>query len=262
MQAIWDEDDEFKAQANFKTLDGASIDAIITYRIPKTIEGFRSIPVSIVDITEKVQIENQLFQAQKVAAIGQLASGIAHDINNMLMPVLGLSEVIQKDLEPGSRQAKRFEKVIEAAERARDVLQPLVSFAREAEPNRKQVNVKDMMERILDVVRPALPSTLRLEYNFSNISADAMIDESAMTSVMMNLATNARDAMIDGKGKMSISLSDVDGSEVCNPIFDLKASEPYAKLTVQDQGVGMSKTTVDHIFDPFYTTKEVGAGAH
>jgi PAS domain S-box-containing protein len=213
------------------------------------------------DITKRIETEKELHQAQKIAAVGQLASGIAHDINNMLMPVLGLADLIKMDLTPESRQSKRFDKIVEAASRARDVLKPLVTYSRSDEPHTERIDISATMKRILDIIRPGLPATLMFSVDLPENIGDAEVDESALTSVIMNLGTNARDAMIEGEGQLSFTLTKLNASLLVEEnIQGLNTALDYAKISISDNGVGMSAETLDHIFDPFFTTKEVGAG--
>lgn len=213
------------------------------------------------DITERIENETQLLQIQKMDALGNMASGIAHDINNMLMPIVGLSEVILNDLEKGSKQAERFEKVLDAALRARDMLRPLVNFARKSVPKKENVDIVEAVRRAVEVIRPAMPSTMQIEMDLPASLGSVLLDESAFSSVLMNLASNARDAFKGGTGRLDISIkSFVADNQACHKTPVLLLGKAYAIVTVRDNGSGMDHKTVQRIFDPFFTTKDVGKG--
>lgn len=213
------------------------------------------------DITDRMQTEVQLLQAQKVSAIGQMASGIAHDINNMLMPIIGLGELIKKDLSNDPKQAKRFDKILEAANRARGLLKDIVNFGRTEELRRSIVDITELTTRAMDIIRPAIPSTLSITTDFANEIGTVLLDEDAYISVLMNFSTNARDAMKDGRGKLHISITKVfPNEELCRSVPGLVMGKPYALITASDSGIGMSQDTLQKIFDPFFTTKDVGKG--
>jgi len=214
------------------------------------------------DVTEQLETSTQLLQAQKVNSVGQMASGIAHDINNMLMPIIGLGELISKDLADDPKQANRFKKILEAAHRSRGMLKPLVDFGRTDMQNRQIVDIAEVVVNALDIIRPAMPSTLEVTVQIESDVGNVLLDADAFSSVLMNFASNARDAMNKGSGKMSCSLIKVVAEDVlCRSLPGLVQGKSYALFTAHDEGQGISQDNLENIFDPFFTTKDVGKGA-
>jgi len=211
------------------------------------------------DITEHLQLSQQLLQAQKMEAIGTLAGGVAHDFNNILQVALGYSELILVDEKLPERYRTDVGKIHESARRGADLVQRLLTFSRKTEIkpqpidlNRRVAELRKMLERTLPKM---IDIQLILEEDLLTINADT----TQVDQVLMNLAVNARDAMPDG-GKMIVETANIIlDEEYAKTHLDAKPGS-YVLLMVTDTGEGMDKDTVEHIFEPFYTTKESGQG--
>ena len=210
---------------------------------------------------EKEKLETQLRQSQKVEAIGLLAGGIAHDFNNILQPIIGYTEMQLLELPPSSPLRENLEEVLNASLRAKELVRQILAASRSTlEQQRIPIDISLIIKEALKLLRSSLPTSIEMRQKIRN--GVALADPTQIHQVLMNLCTNAAHAM-DGKGILEVRLSHVDLSE-CDladqSIFDLKPG-PYLRLTVSDTGCGMDAKTMERIFDPYFTTKEVGKGS-
>jgi len=211
------------------------------------------------DITEKKNLESELFQSKKMEAIGRISGGIAHDFNNILTAIMGNAEMGERCLDPQSAAAKRIKAIKEAADRAGQLTRQLLTISRKqmvnpvvVDINSAVLNVGKILERILgeDIVLKIF-----LDENLKSIYADP----SQIEQVILNLSVNARDAMQQG-GTMSISTENVDLDQAfCRNHPDAVPGE-YVRLSVSDTGTGIPRESLGYIFEPFYTTKKTGTG--
>jgi nitrogen-specific signal transduction histidine kinase len=208
---------------------------------------------------EKKKLEAQLQQVHKMESIGTLAGGIAHDFNNILAAVIGYTELALDDANKGTLQHENLQEVLLSGNRAKDLVQQILTFSRQADKEQKPVQVKLVLKEALKLLRASIPSTIEIE---QNVQSNALImgDSTQIHQVLMNLCTNAAHAMEDKGGLLTVNLSDVElDSEFISNYPDLKQG-PYINLTVADTGHGMPSTVLEKIFDPFFTTKEKGEG--
>lgn len=208
---------------------------------------------------ERTKLETQLVQAQKVESIGRLAGGVAHDLNNMLSPVLGYAEMLLSEIQENHPFSFSIMQILEAGERCRDLVSQLLAFARKQTLEIKPVNLNS----IIMSFRQMLKRTLR-----ENITIDAVLsqdlplvngDKAQIEQVILNIAINAQDAMPEG-GKLIIETSNVDIDNFSSEIYDLLPSGNYVLLLISDTGTGMDMDTLSKIFEPFFTTKGLGHG--
>ncbi|MHB8765346.1 MAG: PAS domain-containing sensor histidine kinase [Deferrisomatales bacterium] len=225
--------------------------------------GFRGTMGTFVDITdlrlleaERRNLEDQVRQKQKLESLGVLAGGIAHDLNNTLAPIIGFAELAADDTPEGSPNRERLGRVLSAAERARDLVQQILVFARQSKEGVRPVHLAAEVRETLALVRASLPATIRLESELEDEGAWIQATPTAIHQVLTNLCTNAGHAMPRG-GRLRVAQAPVrvdDGADA-----ELAAGE-YLCLTVEDTGDGIPPEVLPRIFDPFFTTKGVGEG--
>jgi len=208
---------------------------------------------------EKKQLEAQLQQTQRMEAIGTLAGGIAHDFNNILSAIIGFTEISIGELERGSWLFNNLQKVLDAGDRAKDLVSQILAFSRQSDYKPKPVHVKLITNEALRLLRATLPTTIEIHQRLESNSA-VMADPTQIHQIIMNLCTNAGSAMQEKGGKLDVSLIDVDlDSEFVDQYPDMNPG-PYIELAVSDTGHGISPEIMERIFDPFFTTKEKGEG--
>jgi len=221
------------------------------------------IPTAVIeisrDITSHKKLERQLIQAQKMEAIGQLAGGVAHDFNNILTAIIGFGNLLQEKVSKDDLLNNYITKILNSAQKAANLTQSLLAFSREQIISPKPVNLNE----IIQGMEKLLSRLISEDIEFSTVLTDeyltVMADSTQMETVLMNLATNARDAMPDG-GTFSIKTERVELDNEFIKEHDYGRSGSYALITVEDSGQGMDEKTKGRIFDPFFTTKEVGKG--
>ena len=225
------------------------------------------------DITEQkraeavtASLEAQLRESQKMEAIGTLAGGIAHDFNNILTAILGNVEVARQEFSDGSAVAQRcLDDIQNAGSRARDLVQQILSFSRRQATDRKLIRLGPVVEGAERLLRATLPSRISLQVRYDADIPRVMADSTQIEQVMLNLTTNAMQAMKGERGFITITLDSLvlDESLTATHVGLRKiqqSSGGAVRLTVQDDGPGMDATTMQRIFDPFFTTKPVGEG--
>ncbi len=241
--------------------DGSKIWTVLNSRAVRDNKG-RTLyyETTIEDITERVRLEAQFRQAQKMEAIGTLAGGIAHDFNNILSAILGYTDMALTDRKADDPHRHYLEQVYKAGERARDLVKQILTFSRQQEQEKKPVLIALIIKEGIRLLRSSLPTTIRIGQNIKDMSATVLADPTQIHQILMNLCTNAAHAMREKGGTLDIQL-------VREVIESVGTSQPlnlttgnYAKLTVSDTGHGIDATIIDRIFDPFFTTKGPGEG--
>lgn len=213
-----------------------------------------------VDITKRLELEAQVRQAQKMESIGTLAGGVAHELNNILTPIQGLTELMLDDVPEGSTTHRNLGYVLKSTHRAAELVKKILSFSRRDSPERKPLDLRNVVEDQVALLRSALPATIELKLDLGRKPLIVLADETQIHQVLMNLASNAAHAMRGRTGPLRISLSSVDfrGDEDCGHLRLSRGH--YARLSVSDTGHGISDQTLARIFEPFFTTKDVGEG--
>ncbi|GAX45187.1 multi-sensor hybrid histidine kinase [Tolypothrix sp. NIES-4075] len=212
------------------------------------------------DITEKKQLEAQFLRAQRLESIGTLAGGIAHDLNNILTPILAAAQLLPLKLSDTDEQSQQMFKIIEInAKRGAALVKQVLQFARGVEDKGTIVEVNDLFSEIKQIVQQTFPKSIEFSTNIKSDLWAVVADVTHLHQVLMNLVVNARDAMPDG-GNLDISAENVFIDEQYVRM-NLEASVgPYIAIAVADTGIGMSPEILDRIFEPFFTTKEFGKG--
>ncbi len=208
---------------------------------------------------EKLNLEIQLRQAQKMEAIGTLAGGIAHDFNNILAAIIGYTE-ISMEVDRGNTQLVQYlREVMTAAHRAKDLTAQILTFSRQAEVEPRPMRLGHVVREAVKLIRASLPSTITIEEIIQS-KAPIVADPTQMHQVVMNLATNAAHAMESEGGQLTIELDDIDLRSEGAGIEGLAACDQAVQLVVRDTGKGMPASVRDRIFDPYFTTKAKGKG--
>jgi two-component system, cell cycle sensor histidine kinase and response regulator CckA len=211
------------------------------------------------DITEKKRLEEQLLHAQKMEAVGTLAGGVAHDFNNILTVIMGLANLVQMHIGPDDRNRPHIEQIVLSSEKAADLTRSLLAFSRKQKISVQPHRVGDVVVGTAKLLKRLLPEDIELKIETADNDAVAMLDVVQLDQVLMNLATNARDAMLHG-GSLAIGTRAVSLDESFRKEHGFGRPGRYIRLSVVDTGVGMDERTMARIFDPFFTTKEVGKG--
>ncbi|MBI1839502.1 MAG: response regulator [Verrucomicrobia bacterium] len=210
------------------------------------------------DVTEKKALEAQLLRTQRVESIGALANGIAHDLNNVLTPILMAADILLESAE-APRSRKLLTTIQASAHHGAAMVKQILCFSKGAEGEKAPLHLKHLIGQIRDFVRDTFPASIRLR---AQVSDDAWLvsgDSTQLHQVLLNLCINARDAMPSG-GQLGLELSNLVLDEAyCRLHIDARPG-PYLLLTVSDTGVGIPAELLEKIFEPFFTTKEQGKG--
>ncbi|MBW1980685.1 MAG: response regulator [Deltaproteobacteria bacterium] len=209
---------------------------------------------------ERLQLEAQLCQAQKMEALGTLTGGIAHDFNNVLQGIQGYAELLLLGRADEENCMRQLREILSIAERGKQMTGQLLSFSRKLDSKLQPVELNPLVEKTEDLLRLAMPRMINIELELGPDLPTVLADATQIEQVLVNLANNARDSMPKG-GILTISTANVSISEEkCRLRQEIKPGE-YVELTITDTGHGMSAEMLEQIFQPFYTTKQNGAGA-
>jgi len=211
------------------------------------------------DITERKKLEAQLLQSQKMEAVGLLAGGVAHDFNNMLMAIIGYGNILQMKMAEDDPLRSNVDKLLGAADRAAGLTQSLLAFSRKQVIHLQPVNLNEIIRKVDKFLARIIGEDIEIRSTFMEEPLNVNADSGQIEQVLMNLATNARDAMPQG-GLLSIVTEsvEIDSEHIRHEGYF--ESGRYAVFSVTDSGTGMDPTTVKRLCEPFFTTKELGRG--
>jgi two-component system cell cycle sensor histidine kinase/response regulator CckA len=212
-----------------------------------------------IDITEKKKLEAQLQQAQKMEAIGTLAGGIAHDFNNILQAIFGYTQILLMGKEADNPDYEKLEAIEKSAQRASDLTKQLLIFSRKVESKLRPMDLNKETEQVSQILERTIPKMVNIELHLAENLNIVNADPAQIEQILMNLGVNARDAMPNG-GRLIFETENIILDEHYCKIHLGSKPGHYVKLSISDTGHGMDKETLKHIFDPFYTTKEIGKG--
>ncbi len=223
---------------------------------------FDTMPVFVaivIDITDKLRMEERLRQSHKIEAIGTLAGGIAHDFNNILSVIMGYTELSLNETEKGSSLHNNLQEILQAGGRAQALISQILAFSRQADNEREPIQLKPICEEALKFLRSSLPATIEIQQDLLSEEM-VMADPTQLHQVIMNICTNAGHAMRDDGGVLTIKLTDV--TLTAENMVDIPELTPgrYLELRISDTGHGIPEEILDRIFNPFFTTKKTGEG--
>jgi len=213
---------------------------------------------TIHDLTQVTQLEQQLMQAQKLESLGTLASGIAHDLNNILAPISMSSAVLRKD-GLSERSLRVLGTIEEAASRGADIVKQVLTFARAKDGVKTRVSVTNTIDEVMKFAKETFPKNVRLRADVPEELWNIYGDPTQLHQILMNLAVNGRDAM-PGGGSLRIHAKDITLDDSYSAMNIDAHAGPYVVIEITDSGVGISEDNLLRIFDPFFTTKEIGKG--
>lgn len=221
--------------------------------------GERRVIINARDITERLQLEEQLRQMQKLESIGQLAAGVAHDFNNVLAVIQGHAQLMQLELGDNSVASKSLIQILQATERATNLTRQLLMFSRKQQVQPRTADLNKVIEHLTKMLRRLIGEHIELHFSYSSAPAWVHADVGMLEQVLVNLAVNARDAMPKG-GKLHIETRQVEVDTQFRSRQPEAALGPHVCMRVADTGCGIAPEVLPHIFEPFFTTKEPGKG--
>ncbi len=210
------------------------------------------------EMAERAKAEAQLLQSQKMEAVGQLAGGIAHDFNNRLFAIKNYAHILMTKAGDGS-EFEILEKILVSCDKAAKLVDDLLKFSRKKEINPRPTDLNNVVKEAESLLKLAAGKSIEAEFELSDRPLLVMVDSTQMEHVLLNLVTNARDAMVEG-GKLTIRTATSETSGVAGDMLSGGHAGPFATISVSDTGPGLDDSIKGKIFEPFFTTKEVGKG--
>ncbi len=230
------------------------------YREQGLLEG------SILDITDRklaeeinAKLEVRLQHAQKMESIGSLAGGIAHDLNNILFPITGLSEMLLDDIPPDNHAHENVEQIFRSAKRGSDLVKQILAFSRQSNPQKLPILIQSVLKEALKLARASIPMSVQITSNIKPDCGMVFADPSQVHQIVMNLITNAYHAVEGSGGTINLELKETE-FEKDESSFHVMRSGKYACIIISDNGTGIDQSLIDKIFEPYFTTKELGKG--
>ncbi len=226
---------------------------------PLAMHGETLVSATIVDITARKKMEEQMRLSQRMEAIGKLAGGVAHDFNNMLAVILGCCDFVAEAIPREQAAAKKVDLIKQAAASAADLTRQLLAFSRQQILQPRVLDLAEIVRRVEGLLARLIGENIRLSVSTEEPLGQIKADPGQIEQVLVNLAANARDAMPQG-GSLNIEARNADLDESYSREHQQVVPGPYVMLSVEDTGCGMDQKTQARIFDPFFTTKELGKG--
>ena len=229
------------------------------YQVSLLVQGMWRLIERKREEAEREKLQAQLTQSQKMEAIGTLAGGISHDFNNLLQVINGYIQLLLMDRDRNDREYSKLKSIQKAGERAAHLVQQLLFFSRKAETKHLPIDLNHEVEQVRQILERTIPKMIDIDVHVDSGLWIINGDNVQMEQILLNLAKNAADAMPDG-GKLTIGTKNIRLEEPYEKTHRGVCPGYYVLLTISDTGHGMDKETVEHIFEPFYTTKDIGKG--
>lgn len=210
---------------------------------------------------EKKILELQLQKAERLETLGKLAGGIAHDFNNLLSPILGYAELGMLAAAEEGYDPEYYTAIVQASERAKHMIAQILSFSKSHEIAPKVVRVQSIIEEALLLLRPSIPANIRIEKHIDDSCGNILIDPSKLHQIIINLCTNAWQAIDKSDGLITIELRQITPGKALVKKLPVLTAHSYVELSISDNGIGMDKATMERIFEPFFTTKAADKGS-
>ncbi|KIX14677.1 PAS domain S-box protein [Dethiosulfatarculus sandiegensis] len=245
-------------ESRHRRKDGSLFDVEISVQF-KEDEGGNEFVFFLRDVSDRRRLEDQLRQAQKMEAVGTLAGGIAHDFNNMLAAVSGFAEIIHEDAQNGKVAPNDVEQILAAAHRAKELIQQILLFSSKKKLELKPIDLNKVVKNTQVILQRTLPKMIEIDCELSEVLPVVLGDPVRIEQALLNLASNAKDAMPDG-GRLTLSTCATEVKKGNKNQHPEMLPGHYALLKIADTGHGIKKEHLAHIFDPFFTTKEIGKG--
>ena len=243
-----------------QTKNGELVDVLVSASVLRDKDNIiTGAAVSLRDITESKKLESQLRQAQKMEALGTFAGGIAHDFNNIIAAIMGYAEVGLSHLKNDRVNPKMLEGILAAAKHATGLVQQILAFSRKTESELCPTNLAEVVSETVPIIERTIPKMISIGLHFENEIKPVNADPNQIGQIVLNLASNAKDAMPEG-GELTIKVENVTYDQGGEDLHSEDLRGDYVLLSVSDTGVGIDEKTLEHIFDPFFTRKDVGKG--
>lgn len=212
------------------------------------------------DSSRELMLENRLLQAQKLETIGALAGGLAHDFNNILSTILGYSELLLEEVPGNSPLSEKVIKIISAITRARSLTNQILTFSRQVEQQKIAVNVCEVLKETIGFIESGKPENIIIESAIKDCREYVYADPTQLFRVFLNLMTNGIQAMEKNGGVLRLGLALAQGNQIQHELGRDIVADKYVHITIEDTGIGMEPSVMQRIFEPYFTTKEVGKG--
>jgi two-component system cell cycle sensor histidine kinase/response regulator CckA len=250
---------EWRGELHQQTRDGRHIIVDGRWKLVRDAQSQpKAILITNTDITEKKKLEAQFLRAQRMESIGTLAGGIAHDLNNLLSPILMATQLLQlKAQDDASR--KMLEILQTNAERGSEMIKQILSFARGVSGDRISVQLKHLIKEVAKILKETFPKSIEINFKITDDLWLVTGDATQLHQVLMNLCINARDAMLSG-GKLTLEAGNCLVDETYAEMSTDAKPGRFVRVAVTDTGTGITSENLNRIFDPFFTTKDVGQG--
>ena len=240
--------------------ESALIDVRVDWDYRRDAEGRVTGAVAVIaDVTEEKRMQLLLHQARRMEAVGRLAGGVAHDLNNLLTPILGYAGMLREEIGPDNANREALDQIFHAGSRSRDLVRQLLAFGRRQTMEFTRLDLNEVIRGVEGILRRTIRENVRIHYDLDTRPVFIRADATQLEQVLTNLAVNAQDAMPNG-GDLTMETTSVELDAEYIRTHPVVKPGRYARLTVSDTGVGMDEETRERIFDPFFTTKEDSKG--